>query len=189
MVDVVVFCSIFVMIFLLLHIFLGRPVIRYVDKLKDEFESGQSKLKESEELIKGLPNPQKAIEDIEKKVREFNDMGVSRRQLPRIIQLLGRSSSEYKINVISIKPREDIKYSGENLPAGVTKVYIEMVISSSYQAIGDYVKALSELPVTFSLENITIEKFSEKAKDKTTGQEAGELLCTLLLSTYMVWEI
>lgn len=197
--EIIIFCSGFVLFLVLLQAFLGRSVIRYSNRLKSEFKEKQVKLKESEDLIKGMPNPQKAIEDVEKKIQEFKDMGVSRKQIPRIIQLLGKSIAEHNINIISIKPREDIKYGNENLPAGVTKVYIEMVISSPYQSLGEYMKVLSELPVSFSIESITLEKKQggpeyseakkavEKIEEKKTEKE--ELLCTLILSTYMVWEI
>lgn len=195
--DIAIFYAGFFLFLILLHIFLGMPVNRYANKLKAEFKSKESKLKESEGLIKSLPNPQKAIEDIEKKAQEFKDMGVSKKQLPRLIQLLGQSTSEHKLNVISIKPREDIKSGNENLPTGVTKVYIEMVASSPYQLFADYIKSLNELPVAFSIEAVTIEKKEQgpletkRAPEKTEAKTgpAEELLCTLLLSTYMVWEL
>lgn len=200
MLDVIIFCSVSFFILILLHIFLGRVVIKYSIRLKDEFKQKEAKLRESEGLIKSLPDPQKAIEEIEKKVEEFKDMGVSRKQLPRLVQLLGRSTAERNINVISIKPREDIKAIDENLPAGVSRAYVEMVISGSYQTLGDYIKVLSMLPTTFAIESMTIEKketlqdnqgakrasASEKAEEK---QEEDILLCTLLLSTYMIWEM
>lgn len=196
MMQVAIFCVSFMVVFVLLHIFLGMPAIRYSKRMKKEFKVKDAKLRESEGLIKTLPNPQKAIEEIEKKVREFKEMGVSKKQLPRIIQLLGRSSTEQSVSVVSIKPREDIKADAENLPAGVTKVYVEMVISGPYQKLGDYLKAMAELPVSFSIENITLEKKKEaetalepKKADAKKEAVPEELICTLLLSTYMIWEI
>lgn len=194
MIEVGIICFTFILILVSLHIFLGRAVIKYANERKEEFKSREAQLKESEELVKGLPNPQKAIEDIEKKVQEFNAMGVTKRQLPRIIQLLGQTSGEHNVNVVSIKPREDIKSDTENLPAGVMRVYIEMVISGSYQQIGNYLKVLTELPVNFSIETVLIERREavfDSAETKKASQDAAaqELLCTLLLSTYMVWEI
>lgn len=200
MLDVIIFCSVYFFILILLHLFLGRAVIKYSIRLKEEFKQKEAKLRESEGLIKGLPDPQKAIEEIEKKAEEFKDMGVSRKQLPRLVQLLGRSTTERNINVISIKPREDIKAIDESLPVGVSRAYVEMVISGSYQTLGDYIKVLSMLPTTFAIESMTIEKketlqdnreakrasTSEKAEEK---QEQDILLCTLLLSTYMIWEM
>jgi Tfp pilus assembly protein PilO len=199
MVNVAIDCGIFIAILVLLSILIGGPVIRNERKTKADFKAKQGKLTDSEGLIKSLPNPQKAIEDMEKKVEEFKGMGVSRKQMPKIIQLLGRSTSEHNINVISIKPREDISTEVENLPAGVTKVYIEMVMSSPYRVMGEYVKSLGELPVSFVIESVSIERKEgavmppapeKKGLQPEKAEEGAEnLLITLLLSTYMIWEI
>lgn len=196
MMDMIVFSGVSILILILLHVFLGRAVIKYSNKLKNDFKLKQAKLRDSEELIKSLPDPQKAIEDIEKKSEEFKEMGVSRKQLPRLVQLLGKSISEHNINVISLKPREDIKSVDENLPAGVSKVYIEMVISGSYQTIGDYIKVLSALPVTFVIESMSVEKKQvpvapgeEKKAAAEARPESEELLCSMILSTYAIWEL
>lgn len=194
MLDVIIFCSVSLSVLLLLHLFLGRTVIRYANRLKEEFKLREAKLRESENLIKSLPDPQKAIEEIERKAEEFKDMGISIKQFPRLIQLLGRSAAEHNINVISIKPREDIKAVNEVLPTGVTKVYIELVISSSYQLIGDYIKILSTLPISFSIESMDIEKKepaleSLETKKTTETKTQEELICSLLLSTYTIWEL
>lgn len=198
MLDVIIYCSVSILILVLLHLFLGVSIIKYSKRLKEEFKQKEAKLRESEALIKSLPDPQKAIEEMEKKTEEFRDMGLSRKQLPRLIQLLGLSTSEHNVNVISLKPREDIRVIDENLPAGVSKVYIEMVISGSYQSFGEYLKALSGLPTSFSIEAMSVEKKetgaefqdTRRAFDKTEGKSETEgLLFTLLLSTYMVWEI
>ncbi len=199
MVNVAIDCGIFITILVLLYIFIGGPLIRNERKIKADFKVRQDKLLDSQTLIKSLPNPQKAIEDMEKKVEEFKGMGVSRKQMPKIIQLLGRSTSEHNINVISIKPREDIIAEVENLPAGVTKVYIEMVMSSPYRVMGEYIKSLGELPVSFVIESVSIERKNEgimspvpekKGQQPERAEEKSEdLLITLLLSTYMIWEI
>lgn len=198
MLDVIIYSCVSIFILVLLHVFLGVSIIKYSNRVKEEFKQKEAKVRELEALIKGLPDPQKAIEEVEKKAGEFRDMGLSRKQLPRLIQLLGFSTSERNINLISLKPREDIRTINESLPTGVSKVYIEMVISGSYQSLGEYLKVLSGLPTSFSIEAMSIEKKETNAElqdtrrafEKTeTKAEAEGLLCTLLLSAYMVWEI
>lgn len=142
-------------------------------------------------MIRSLPNPQKAIEEMEKKVQEFKDMGLSKKQLPRLIQLLGQSANERNINVVSIRPREDIKLGTENLPTGVTKFYIEIIVNCTYKELGEYVKSLSELPVAFAVESLTVFKEGSqaaRASGKNTEPQP-ELQAMLILSTYMVWEL
>lgn len=189
------FSSISIIVLILLYLTLGGATFKYADKVKAAFKARQAKLQESQELISSLPNPQKAIEEIEKKVQEFEDMGLSKKQLPRLIQLLGQSANERNINVISIRPREDIKSGTENLPAGVTKFYIEIVLSCTYQVLGDYIHSLTELPVSFTVESISVIK-SEATSSSVDSKhpvknpdQQSELQAMLILSTYMVWEL
>lgn len=196
MIQVAVVCSSFISVLILLYLFLGRPILRYAQRMKSEFRLKQTKLCESDALIRNFPNPQKAMEDIEKKTQELRDMGVTRKQTPRIIQLLGNSINKLNINVISVRPRDDIKRGDENLPAGVSRMYIEIVMSCPYQLIGEYIKSLSELPVAFFIENLLIEKKEEgfvvpaaKGIPEKTKDGTEEIVVTLLLSTYMIWEL
>lgn len=195
MIQVAVVCSSFMSVLILLYLFLGRPTLRYAQRMKSEFRLKQTNLEESDALIRNFPNPQKAIGDIEKKTQELRDMGVTRRQLPRIIQLLANSINRLNINVISVRPRDDIKRGEEDLPAGVSRIYIEIAMSCPYQLIGEYIKSLGELSVAFFIENLRIEKKEgfvvPEAKGIPEKTEDGpeEIVATLLLSTYMIWEL
>lgn len=156
----------------------------------------QAKLQDSEALVRSFPNPQKGMDEIEKKTEELKDKGVTPRQIPRLIQLLAQPAGKLNLNVISIKPREDMRLNNENLPAGVNKVYIEVTLSGSYQSIGEYIKALSELSVSFVVERLSIQKREEnglplsvkKTPEKSEGKPQ-ELLANLLVSSYTMWEI
>jgi len=183
-------CLIFGLILVLLYIFIGRPISRYSENLKTKLISQSQKIKEFEDLIRAYPNPEKEIENIEKKIQELKDKAASREQIPRIIQQLAKKTSELNINVISIKPVEEIKNSSEKLIQGVSKVYIEVVMLVPYQVVGDYLKALTELPIILTVEGISIEKKSEASTTGSTApSKTNELLVTLLLSAYMVFEI
>ncbi|OGX31973.1 MAG: hypothetical protein A3G37_00535 [Omnitrophica WOR_2 bacterium RIFCSPLOWO2_12_FULL_46_30] len=180
----------------LLYFIAGKTLFKYVERLKSEFASSQNTLQEAQDLVKAFSNPQKALEDMEKKARELKEMGVTSRQLPRLIQSLALAASKLNINIISIRPREDIRSGDENLPAGVSKVFIELTLSCPYKLFAEYSKAVSELPVTFIVEQMSMEKkdeaeasLAEKKPPEKSAQAPEELLVTLLLSTYMVWEL
>jgi Tfp pilus assembly protein PilO len=193
--QILIFILIFFVVLILAYLFIGRLSFRYAERLKGEFEANQAKLQESQELIRSLPDPQRAIDEIEKKVSEFNEMGVTNKQMPRLIQLLGQAVGERNLNVISIRSREDIKAKEENLPTGVSKVYIEIVLLGSYREISEYAKSLSELPVSFNIESLSFEKKTIETSEKSTRagikelEQKARLQATLLLSTYMVWEL
>ena len=190
--------SILLTALILLYALLGRPVFKYNNNLKVEFISAQEKLSESERLIRTFPNPQKEMGELEKKAQELRNMGASTKQLPRLIQSLAMPANNLNINVSSIRPRDDLKAENENLPAGVTKIYVEVVMSCSYQTLAEYIKAVNELPTNFIIERLAIEKKEEDAgeldaetkKTPEKNQEKPiELSANLLLSTYMIWEI
>ena len=181
---------------ILSYFFIRGPILKYKQKLKADFTLSQEKLKETEQLIRQFPNPQKATEELEKKSQELKEMGVSSRQIPRLIQLLALPASKLGINVSSIRPRDDLQLTSENLPPGVNKAYLEITMVSSYQLLADYAKALEELPTAFTIERLSIEKKGveeesaplHKPADKSADKQ-DELLATLLVSTYTVLEI
>lgn len=185
-----------------LYFFPGRLIFKYGQRLKAEFQESQVRLQASHALVRNFSNPQKAIEDIEKKARELKEMGTASRQLPKIIQSLAHPASALNINVISIRPREDIKTGDENLPPGMSSARIELVMSCPYKTLGEYLRAVSKLSTACVIEQLSIEKmkeekvkaspaFSEGGKTPEKPKEApsSELLVTLMVSTYLVWEI
>ncbi|MDD5729570.1 MAG: type 4a pilus biogenesis protein PilO [Candidatus Omnitrophica bacterium] len=192
-----IFIGVFGLSLGLLYFFWGRTLFKATNMLKVQFSQEQTRLKEAESLIRGTPNPQKAIEEIEKKADEFKDMEINKKQVPRLVNLLGRSLGEHKINIVSIKPKEDLKTGNENLPSGVSKVYIEIVVNCSYRALGEYLEDLVKLPVAFTIESIEVKKREEKeaaagftkSAQQTADDKQGALTANLLLSTYMVYEL
>jgi Tfp pilus assembly protein PilO len=186
---IIIFSSVFAGVWLLVYLMVGRPVLKYSDSLKAEFGQKQAKLQESQELVRSLPNPQKSIDEIKGKLQEFQDLGVSKKQIPRLMQLLGQTASDLSIVLVSLRPRDDFKSEEPALPSGISKVYLETVLTCNYQALADYIKAVSELPTAFKVESLTIEKESEtivplegKSGSKNTAVPSGLLKAVLVLS-------
>lgn len=181
---------------LLLYFTASKTLFKYIERLKTDFASSQKALQEAHTVVNAFSNPKKSLEEMEEKARELKEMGTTSRQLPRLIQSLALAATKLNINIISIRPREDMRSTDENLPAGVSKVFIELTLSCPYKLFAEYAKAVSVLPVTFIVEQIGMEKkdeakasLGEKKPVEKSAQIAEELLVTLLLSTYMVWEL
>jgi Tfp pilus assembly protein PilO len=195
--EVIIVSIVFLVFILAMEFVVGQRLNKMTVQVKSDFEAKQSKLQASEELVRKLPDPQKAIEDIEKKAEEFKTTEINKRQIPRIIQLLGRSVEERKISIVSIRARDDIKTEQESLPTGISKLYIEMVMNCSYKQLGDYFASLNKLSVVFIIEDVALAKRTEANKMAPVSKEAleksgdknSELVATVLLSTYMVWEM
>lgn len=172
---------------IILYFLLGRPALRYSEDMRKRFLLYQAKLQDGENLIRSLPNPQQSLDNIRRKNAEFRETSGAGKQLPKIIQILGQSASGRQINIISIRPREDLKTGAESLPAGVTKLFLEITFSGSYQEIGEYIKVLSGLPGGFSVETMTIERQERDAPK--AEQKSGQLNARLILSTCMVEDL
>jgi len=183
------FCGISLGVILLLYIFLGRPVLRHANEVRGEFNRKQARLLDEQELIRSLPNPQSAMESLKVKMQEIQDMGASKRQIPKVMQVLSQAAAEKNIAVVSLRPREDIKTEDASAALGVTKVFVELVIQCGYQELAEFVKGLSSLPMPLNVESMAVEK-SQKELDAAAGRAAGKedtaagaLKVTLMLST------
>jgi len=167
------------------------PLSKYSKSLKKEFNNKQKRLERDRELIRKIPNPQKEIDKIRKGMNELHKRAVSKRELPRIIQQLVKKSSELNIEIVSIKPIENIKETNTKLPQGVSKAYVEMVIKCPYQTLGTYLKDLNSLPIIFTIEGIFIKKIEEiggsSSSDKKKKRQ--DIFATLILSTYTIWQV
>ncbi len=165
---------------------------RWSKSLKEEFDSKQKVLEGNRNLIREIPNPRKAMDKIRKAMDELHKRAVSKKELPRIIQQLIKKSSELNIEIVSIKPIKNVKESGEKLPQGVSKAYIEMVIRCPYRTLGEYLKALNSLPIIFTIESIYIEKIQEIGSGHLTKKrkkKAQNIFATLIISTYTIWQV
>ena len=187
---VVVFTSVFIGVLLLVYFLVGRPVLKYSYSLKAEFGQKQSRLAETQELVRSQPNPQKAIDEIKVKFQEFQDLVACKKQIPRLMQSLGQAAGERNIIVVSLRQREDIKSENTDLPAGINKIYLEVVLICNYQALAEYIKTVGELPQAFNVESLAIEKQSEalslleaRSQAKKTNKVSGLLKAVLVLST------
>jgi Tfp pilus assembly protein PilO len=185
--SIVLYSVIGTILIILLYFILGRSALRYSENMRKQFLLYQSKLQDGEDLIRSLPNPQQSLDDIKRRNAEFLETSGAGKQLPKIIQALGQSASGRQINIISIRPREDLKTGIENLPAGVTKLFLEMAFGGSYQEIGEYIKVLSGLPGGFTIETMTIER--QEREGAKTDQRTGMLNASLIISTYMVEDL
>ncbi|MFH1771774.1 MAG: type 4a pilus biogenesis protein PilO [Candidatus Omnitrophota bacterium] len=192
-VKVTINISIYFSIFIALHFFGARPLV--FKPLKEErvkLEETKVELERVRELKDKYPEPKKKIKEIRKKMEEFEEKAVSQKELPRIIQQLTKRSSELNIEIISIRPIKDTPFKEVGMPSGVSKAYIEVVIKTTYRALGDYLKAIEELPTKFTVESLLVSKFEDLDEAGTVGRgepSSDKLIVNLLISSYTIWKI
>ena len=178
-VKVVINIVVGVLFFLGMHLAGKKLALDFMDHEKKSFDQSQDQIKAQQELINANREAKKQAEEIKSKLQELDQKSVGEKELPRIIQQLSRKSGELGIEIISIKPLKESAAQSSEVPAGINKTYIEVMVKGSYRSITDYIKALDELPITFTVESLLLDKFAE-----SLGPASGRLQGTLVLSSY-----
>ena len=153
------------------------PSRRQVREAHQELEPLLTELTEYQAMVRREPNPDKAIETLQDRIRRFNERASRREEIPRIVQQLSQNIGALDIELVGITPRDDLKASG-TLPEGVSKVFMEVKLRCPYQALGQYLEKLNDLAVLFTVEDLKITK-DPKEPTSVLGVE-------LILSTYVM---
>jgi len=178
--------------------FAARVIIfRPLSKAHQRLNDVQRRLEDTQKLVHDYPDARARTKEIAVRMDALKERSVSSKELPKIIQQLTKKTSELKIDIISIKPIDKPDFTEIGLPQGVSKAYIEVVVRAPYKTIGNYLKALKEMPILFTVEGISLEKTvrmdNEKNRDKKTGSKEitpeGEVVASMLISSYTVWRL
>lgn len=182
-----------VLFFFALHFFAQEIVFKPLVREMKKYDDVQNKLLLTERLVKEYPDARNHTKEIQVKIDALKEKSVSSKELPRIIQQLTKKSSELKMDIISIKPVDKVDFKEAALPQGISKDYIEVVVRAPYVTIGEYLKALKEMPIVFTIEGISLERTMDsgagpKQINKNKDPE-GKLLATMLISSYTIWQL
>jgi Tfp pilus assembly protein PilO len=181
-------------VFSAMHFFGGMYIFRLADQERKIAEEIQAKLATAQKLVNENPNPKKSIEIIKAQMEELQERAASEKDLPKVIQQLTKKSSDLGVEILSIKPVKALPFKEIALPQGVSKAYIEMTIKSDYRSLGEYLKAMKELPTVFTIESISIEPFNEGAVEDVEAKKkkpsaAGNVIANMLISSYTVYKL
>lgn len=154
-----------------------RPSRRQIRQTRQELEPLLAKLTSYQEMVRREPNPDKAVEGLQDRIRRFNERASRREEIPRIVQQLSRNIGALDVEVVGITPREDLKSSG-TLPEGVSKVFMEVRLRCAYQALGQYLEQLGDQAALFTVEDLKIVKDPK--------EPANVLNVELIVSTYVL---
>ena len=153
------------------------PSRRLIGAQRQELEPLAAQLAQYQQMVQREPNPDKAIEALQVRIRRFNERASRREEIPRIVQQLSQNTGPLDIEVVGITPREDLKVQG-TLPEGVSKVFLEVRLRCPYKALGQYIERLNALTALFTIEDL---KISKDPKEPT-----GVLGVELIVSTYVL---
>ena len=154
-----------------------QPSRTQIRQARQELEPLLTQLTEYQEMVRREPNPNKAIDGLQDRIRRFNERASRREEIPRIVQQLSQNIGALDIDLVGITPREDLK-GGGTLPEGVSKVFMEVRLRCPYKTLGQYLEKLNELAALFTVEDL---KITKDPKEPT-----GVLGVELILSTYVL---
>ncbi len=164
-----------IIVIVLIFTLLGLYNVVYLPKAKTmallhrELESILKDIDKAEGRIKSIPDIKRESALLREKLilleRQVPDEG----KIPYVIQELARKTQDLDINVISINPwsikKGKLKGKKETVSSAIEKVYIEINIQCSYQVIARYIKALGNLPILLTVEDVTIQSNKELSPD------------------------
>lgn len=162
----------------ILHFVIGETANKRLENYKELLKQKQKKVGEIEVLMGQYPDPKKSTGEVKQKQRELEGKFISERELPRAMQMLTEKSSELNMEM-SLKPVRELSFKELPPPQGITKIYLEMEIKAAYTALGDYLKAIEALPITF-----TVESFHLEREEDETGKYTGRILAIIIISSY-----
>lgn len=173
------------MFLILLYFLIGKSVLKFTQGAENEFKARQARLLEVQELVRSLPNPEKAAEELERTDAALKEIRYDKKQLPKLIQWMAKAAADAGVEVITIRPRDDLKASGP-VPPGVNRVPMELVLYCEYKGLAEYLQALAAPPYSFFIESLTLSKRETGGEDGSKGRVPLEAV--IIAGTYMVWE-
>jgi len=173
------------LVIIILSATLGTYLTNRVKRDEKLLADKKQELKSMREVISQVPNPEAEMLKLTQKQEELNEKSVSKKEITKIIKQLVSKSSGFEMEIISIRPREELLSKDKNLPVGINKAYIDMAVKSTYETIGNYLKALSELDMILTIEALRVRKADgKKGQLGVSEAKVDDVLSTLLVSTY-----
>lgn len=181
------YISVYLIIFLGMHFFIGRKINKAIHSEKVKSKENEDKLKKQRNLIISMPNYEKQLRGIKNKEKEFNEKKFDEKELYFNSQLiLTQKSSGLGINIRSIKSVEEMSLEFNNVQEGISKAYIEIILKTKFLTLGKFFESLRDLPITLAVEKVRIEKINDSEENLSKGKEKDEVNATIIFSSYAI---
>ena len=139
----------------LLSVYMGLQAVTSLQKEKTRVHALSEELKEIQTLIEKCPDAQDKIIKAKSAAREFEKKICSERELPRVIQQLASSAQNLNIEIVSIRPLKG-NVLKEDMPQGINKNYVEVVVKGSFKTLQDYLASLDKTSMILTVDAFNI---------------------------------
>jgi len=136
------------------YAFFYQPQSKRLGKLQNELKTITNSLKESEAKTSMVSSVKKRGKELEKEFISLQEKVPEEENLPEVIQSLVNESKRLGITIVAIEPVG----KSEKIGSKLRRFPVEIDIESPYQLLTSYLKSIEELPITFTIDDLVIEK-------------------------------
>ena len=141
--------------------FYYTPQSRKISRLKEEVKATELKLDESTLLTRGVGTVESEISRLEKELQGFKGRTLSAEGFNAFLRHLARESNRLQMKMISLIPQEERRPPQEaekQEPSPFKKVNLQMVLHSSFNSLGTYLKEIEALPFFVTINHFQVER-------------------------------
>ena len=166
--KILIFLAIMAMAVWAFDHFYYSPQGRKIKILKTEIKAVDQKLNESLVLEKGVEALEAEILHREEELKRLSERTLSGEEFRTFLKHLAKESDSTQMKVISLTPQEEKipppeekKEASASKSSKYRKIFVQMVLHSTYFKLGTYLKGIEELPFLINIDNLQIEKIEE----------------------------
>ena len=142
--------------------FYYTPQSRKISKLKEEIKATELKWNEFLLLTKGFESVEAEVSRLEKELQGSRGRALSRDRFEAFLRHLAQESNRLQMKMISLITQEEKAPSQEEKkepsPSPYRKVNLQMVLHSDFNSLGNYLKAIEELPFFVVINHLQVER-------------------------------
>jgi len=149
--------------------------------LKEEVKAADLKLKQPILFTKGVETVETEVSRLEKELQGLSERMPKGEEFRGFLKHLGKEIDRLQMKMISMTIQEEkissLEWNKVAPAFQYKKVRVQMVLHSTFGALGTYLKGIDELPFLVAVDHLQIEK---------RGEKAPSLRVTMGLSVYVI---
>lgn len=140
--TLVIYFAILVSVVLLFYQVIYKPQKREIKAIQKEVKALETDLENLNRIIPALPAIEEEIRQEQASWMQMEARSPAGKQMVRIIRQLAQESSQWQINLVSIKPFQEVEARPAQGETSLKKISFRIQIRSQYQAFAAFLQAL-----------------------------------------------
>ncbi|MBI5969275.1 MAG: hypothetical protein HY882_15625 [Deltaproteobacteria bacterium] len=138
------------------------PQKRKIMELEEQVRAADLKLNELFMYTKGVESAEAEVSRLEKELQGFKKRTLGGEEFRAFLRHLAKDSDRLQMKIVSLSPQEEKSSPPEgkkvNSAVQYKRVTVQMVLSSTFSALGAYLRGIEELPFLVTLESLQVER-------------------------------